>query len=490
AGPEWKVIEEIDFSRLNKLYFEVEEAEDVATFGSLQFYDKAFDRVSTKFEKPLQQIDRTFLNLTTSDDSVISDIAGDISGPAVFATDNILSTLMCAPRSVYSWDIIITKSDNKIYLDKRDGGNFDFFTVNENAADPPMEATSGEKDGPNTPFMLGQESTYVLRNFTQQVLKDERYVLANPNPFEDQATDNEPLPSCAYRYRKWSLGDDITLVARTTIDAVIHAPGTQNPQVEDEDSLLAEAESPHPIGETLFVTTKALNEFDSKAAGSGWAPDWRQKLDAQRGAVMATEIKNNGNKLARWTTEALLAGADQIRVGFVSRVNPKDRMRHSILGTAFFKPKDFAQQMNLSLENGWGILRTFVDLVLKMDDGKYVMVKDPNKAILRLYSVPLDTFEDGGDEEHLHFSPDPLLRNTQRCLSVKPFVIALTVSPECFDVVQAQALHIWEPAHGVRLPVHQEYAAYESELFQAVYSLTRKDMHKLVKVYFKQPLRS
>jgi translation initiation factor 3 subunit D len=61
--------------------------------------------------------------------------------------------------------------------------------------------------------------------------------------------------------------------------------------------------------------------------------------------------------------------------------------------------------MNLNLANGWGIVRTIVDMVLKMDDGKYVLVKDPNKSVLRLYAVAADTFEDDesiiakGDEE-------------------------------------------------------------------------------------------
>ena len=37
--------------------------------------------------------------------------------------------------------------------------------------------------------------------------------------------------------------------------------------------------------------------------------DWRKKLESQRGAVLATEIKNNNCKLARWTTQAVMAGA-------------------------------------------------------------------------------------------------------------------------------------------------------------------------------------
>jgi translation initiation factor 3 subunit D len=36
-------------------------------------------------------------------------------------------------------------------------------------------------------------------------------------------------------------------------------------------------------------------------------------------------------------------------------------------------------------------------MVMREDDGKYVLVKDPNKPTIRLYQVPADTFEE--DEE-------------------------------------------------------------------------------------------
>ena len=55
--------------------------------------------------------------------------------------------------------------------------------------------------------------------------------------------------------------------------------------------------------------------------------------------------------------------------------------------------------MNLNLANGWGIVRTIVDMVRGMKDGKYVLVKDPNKSLLRLYEVPVGTFEEGDGEE-------------------------------------------------------------------------------------------
>lgn len=43
--------------------------------------------------------------------------------------------------------------------------------------------------------------------------------------------------------------------------------------------------------------------------------DWRQKLDTQRGAVLANELKNNACKLAKWTVQALLAGSDTLKFG-------------------------------------------------------------------------------------------------------------------------------------------------------------------------------
>lgn len=62
----------------------------------------------------------------------------------------------------------------------------------------------------------------------------------------------------------------------------------------------------------MFSLLQALNEWDSKHSGG---VDWRQKLDTQRGAVLANELKNNACKLAKWTVQAILAGSDQIKFG-------------------------------------------------------------------------------------------------------------------------------------------------------------------------------
>jgi translation initiation factor 3 subunit D len=143
------------------------------------------------------------------------------------------------------------------------------------------------------------------------------------------------------------------------------------------------------------ITVYSLNEWDSRYADG---VNWRQKIDQQRGAVLATELKNNSCKLAKWTAQSILAGADQMKLGYVSRATNTNAYEHTILATQFFKPKELAAQINLNINNMWGIVKMLCELVLGKPDGKYVLLKDPNKATVRLYSVPL-TFNEDDDEE-------------------------------------------------------------------------------------------
>merc|ERR1712168_1583309 len=198
----------------------------------------------------------------------------------------------------------------------------------------------------------------------------------NPNPFADGG--GEPVASVGYRYRKFDLGDGINLVVRCEHDAMLAAPN----------------------GENQFLNIKTLNEFDPRVSKI----DLRQKLDSQIGSVLATELKNNSNKMAKWTCNAILAGSDILKLGYVSRVAPNNTSRHVILGTQQFKPRVFAQQIALDMDNAWGILRMIIDTCMKLKEGKYLLLRDPNKPIMRLYDIPDNSFEseesdsDGDDE--------------------------------------------------------------------------------------------
>ncbi|KAF3769134.1 translation initiation factor eIF-3, subunit D [Cryphonectria parasitica EP155] len=384
--PDWKLLEEIDFNRLGKLNLDADEGEDVDSYGFVYYYDRSYDKQPVKTaEKKLNLLDRAAYNVTTSSDPVIQELA-DKDEATIFATDSVLSMLMCAPRSVYPWDIVIVKQGNKVFLDKRDNAALDMVTVNENAYDAPLEASEGSKESINQPAALAEEATYINHNFANQVVlenQSNKVEMAHGNPFYDAAHETEPPASKVYKYRKFDLStndeDPVYLVVRAEIDAV------QKNAINGEDQ---------------FLTVHALNEFDNKAQGSGGALDWRSKLVSQRGAVVATEMKNNSCKLARWTVQSILAKADAMKIGFVSRANPKANDKHVILGVIGWKPRDFANQMNLSLSNGWGIVRTICDFILKTGgaDSKYVLVKDPNKSILRLYEVPAGGLDEEEDE--------------------------------------------------------------------------------------------
>ena len=370
---DWNQIEEFAFPALQKAQANISPPEDILFCGNVFQYDDAYDRVGTRTERPLERQDRTFFNVTTSDDPIIQEIVKE-DKDQIFATDTILSVLMTAPRSVYSWDIIVHKVGNKLFFDKRDNSQIDFLTVNETAAEPPTD----DKDDKsiNTAESLSREATFINQNFSQQVLDSsvDSHNFERSNPFVESSEEN--VAAVAYRYRRFQL-EEYSLVVRAELDGVQKAKGKKS-------------------GQPKFLTIKALNEFDPKKD-----IDWRQKLDTQRGAVLATELKNNSCKLARWTIQSLLAGASTIKLGFVSRLNPKSQSQHVVLGTQFYKPREFGTQINLNVKNSWGILKTVIDACMKMEDGTFVLLKDPNKPVLRLFAVPENAFDhaDESDEE-------------------------------------------------------------------------------------------
>jgi translation initiation factor 3 subunit D len=303
--PEWAVMEEIDFSRLGKLNLDTGDGEDLDNYGFLYYYDRSYDKQpgAKTSERRLNVLERAAYNVTTSSDPIIQELS-DKDEATVFATDNILSMLMCATKSVYSWDLVFTRKGSKVFIDKRDGSSLDMVTVNENAADAPLEISEGNKDSINSPGALMLEATHINNVFPLQVVAESdtaKVTMPNEHPFYNEEVESDPPASKSYKYRRFDLSlekdeEPLHLIVRTELDAVVKN---------------------NINGEDQFLTIKALNEFDNKAQGSGGALDWRSKLASQRGAVLATEMKNNSCKLARWTVQSILAKADTMKLGYV-----------------------------------------------------------------------------------------------------------------------------------------------------------------------------
>jgi len=362
---DWKVVEQLNFPILQKLKAAAPVGEDVTIAGSVKPYNKIAERCSAKNGKRLERMEQvSFYNVTASDDPIIESLHDEAD---VFTTDRVISVLMAAPRSVYSWDIVVTKRDGKIYFDKRDGSSIDFLDVNETANETPPNDNSI-----NSSSALAQEATCINQNISQQLLlPDGQKEFDHANPFTESS---ENAAAVAYRYRKFKLAEGYTFVVRAEVDGI-----TQD-KTGDK-----------------YINIRALNEFDSKISSAG---DWRTKLDSQKGAVLAAELKNNSAKLARWTAQSMLADVGLIKLGFVSRVHPRDPYNHMILNMQSFKPAEMLQQTNLDMDNCWGIVKGFVDLIRKQEDGKFVILKDPNKPLIRLYNVPDNAFDEveGGEQ--------------------------------------------------------------------------------------------
>ncbi|KAJ1944179.1 hypothetical protein EC988_006051, partial [Linderina pennispora] len=366
---EWELVQDIEFNRMKGLSFDVSNIQELGLYGKAGTYDHVYDRITTRIERPLKNSASVRYNATASDDPVLTKLAASNKDIKVFATDSVIATLMASMVSSSAWDVVVNRVGDKLFLDKRDGGPLDFPTVNENASEPPSE--SSDREGAiNSASMLALEARDVTRSYIQQVTGKGTVDFENPNPFNAENEADETPDDNAYRYRVFDLsataGEDeeptesCLMAVRTEIDGIM--PGDKR----------------------LFV--RALTQHDIRAPGAGGALDWRKKLDSQRGAVVATEMKNNATKLARWAFQAVLADADMVKVGFVTRATPRDRTRHAILGVQSYRPADFANQLSLNVYNAWGIVKALVDLCRGLDEGRYVIMRDPNKPLIRLYS--------------------------------------------------------------------------------------------------------
>jgi translation initiation factor 3 subunit D len=377
---DWELIEEFDLQQFTKLQTNKPKVEDLKWCGHMEQYDETYDSINTKSAKPLQRIEnKIFYNVSTTDDPIIENFATENAGN-VYATDAILAHLMVCPRSVYPWDIVVQKMGESIFFDKRDDSLFDYLTVSETASDPPV--VSEDPEAINSTDNLSLEASSINQNFSQQILRKSSTNGGNgttetfdePNPFFDADEVGEGMEpaAVAYRYRKFILGE-LSLIVRCELHGHVVKKNVKQ-----------------------YMTAYALNEWDSNFSGG---IEWKQKIDQQRGAVLATELKNNSCKLAKWTAQSVIAGADQMKIGFVSRKLRTDRHNHNVLATQFYKPVEFATNITLTLNNMWGIIKMLSDKFLSLEDGKFVIMKDPNKPIVRIYRVPLSTFEESDDED-------------------------------------------------------------------------------------------
>jgi translation initiation factor 3 subunit D len=327
----------------------------LASGGSINFYNKTFDRLTTKSSKAVSIEEASQIAyLPLSLDPVIAKLATEIEGTVAFMSDAAAALLMATPRTVNPWDLVAKRiSSNAIIVDQREDAqstisSIDNILVNETANDPPTD----DREAFNSAQNLAIEATRI-NNIVPKIIcsSKSQYTVGE---------DCSAPAGFAYKYYKWTMGEGKYLVIRSTVNAATHMGSKED-----------------------IILVRSLLEFDSSRSGVNL--DWRSKLDNQRGAILANEIKNNNSIIARWVFQAYLAQVDNIKLAYVSRISPKDRVRHELLALQDIEPYELATQMNLDTANGFGILRALFDMLTDSQES-VVIVRDPVKPILRLYN--------------------------------------------------------------------------------------------------------
>lgn len=349
----WPVLDEIEFSRISRLQFDPEAPELLATAGTLRFYNRALDRLSTKTPRAVSIEDVALAPYARiSDDPIVRRLAADGTAQ-VFMSDVVATLLMAAPRTVMPWDLVARRLDgtDALIIDQRDDAHLDYTPVGETSYEPP----SDDKDQFNSAANLSTEATRISAILPTIICAPEETVSLEQEDMPARPPTGPRAGHTAYKYYKWTMGDGLHFVIRSEINGMARVASQQK---------------------TLLI--RSLLEFDSSRSGSN--VDWRTKLDNQRGAVLANEIKNNNAIIARWVFQALLAQADLIKLAYVARVSPKDRVRHDLLALHDLEPAELAVQINLDEANGFGILKTLVDRILSASVATVAIVRDPSKV--------------------------------------------------------------------------------------------------------------
>lgn len=320
----------------------------------------------------------------------------------IYTTDNVMSAIMCCNRSKYSFDIVINKIGNKIFLDERNK-ILSNYSVDETSQNRPTKKNTSKI---NTWTSLAQEATYINHVFKEQMVfhqnLEHRQRMKRQHPFLSEIngdnnnnnksgkgkkgkkkgnnknnkrilTDRQPAAQ-AFTYNIYDVTDNIKVIVRCAIDGYIVDP--RNPKSKSKD----------------YCQIFALNQYDSNRSKT---QNWIKYLDTRDSTILSQEITNNNFKCARWGIKAHLSGSKYLKIGYVTRANVHSTEKHLICGVKTYETSDFIKNRlrMRSLNDPWTIFAKFMKSIYELkDDGRYIAIRDPLKQVIRLYRTKDEDF--------------------------------------------------------------------------------------------------
>eukprot|EP00917_Polyrhabdina_sp_WS-2016_P031328 GHVP01066869.1.p1 GENE.GHVP01066869.1~~GHVP01066869.1.p1 ORF type:complete len:561 (+),score=96.99 GHVP01066869.1:22-1704(+) len=277
----------------------------------------------------------------------------------VIASNEIVSILMTACHSRFSWYLRANIVDGVLIFEKDYGSAVEKIFMDESIRDfnpteePNYDSFCNEVAHINDKFM-----SKVLRpNKTSENFGSNKIEL-------DEIEYTKQKPTKLYRYTTTKMppiragNPDFVVNYRSEIDGQL----------------------PNASGTSGLVLTRALLEKPGKSKKS-----WHVVGEAS-GALLTGELCHHDSILNRWMTSSYLAGCDSLKLGFISK-NAQIAGSHDLISVSSIQPQS---QIGMKCSHRWGVLRLLLEAIFKLEiqNGSILLLKEPNAQSLRIYSVP------------------------------------------------------------------------------------------------------
>jgi hypothetical protein len=335
-------------------------------------------------------------------------LVGDGEG-TVFATDTAIAILMNAKRIQKPWDLVFTVyAGTVMVIAARDSAtqmDLESETVHETSKQAPWNDSL-----PDGAPALAVEATNATRHLREMIVRGSpmattpsgktlKPMEVEEHPMQDDAERvSKTASSVLYRYRRFTLGSE-KLVVRTALHGV--------------NAARSEAQL-----HTVFAVTERWDETTTKS-------EWKRSVRASPGRVLLNEVQENTAKFGKWVASSVLAGADFITFGLVTRSSKDDSTQHTVLGLEDRSPASLATVLSMSPKNMWGIVAWAIEMVREQvrelqearrdagdlgpdeeddSDYKFLLMRWPEtetgvKASIKLVEIHPEDFVDEEDEE-------------------------------------------------------------------------------------------
>lgn len=354
--------------------------------GEVFAYDDAWDKTTVQKQKTLKGFKGHTFDETVFDDPIMEELMeGDEAD--IFTTDLVAAVLMCSNKSNYSWDVEITKVKDKIIIDKRtedDAGETKINTMNKDdkinilnfatVCETANEHQPWDNDSMNGIKSLMREAQEINNNWLQACQNpNSKHSFDNDDPFIEDP--HQVATRIGYVYKIWKIQEadkangkkEMKICIRCTVHTKVSGAGPPR-----------------------FMNVYAVNEHNLNRT------NWRQDIATKKISVLNKELEDNQFKISRWIVQSLLADVDQIKLAFVTRERMEDNKKHVVLATERLNTKQWAQQINMSMDKLWSIIRHIVqNVVSNKSEGEeedhespmteYVLLKEQQRMSMKLY---------------------------------------------------------------------------------------------------------